>query len=86
MTKLIMFMKDKNVAAFLAIVFGVVGLQKLYLGNWVEWGFCLALGIASLGSATFVFGIYDGLNLIKTDWNLFNNRYNRKYSNVYKPR
>lgn len=77
-------MKNKNIAAFLAIVFGVIGFQKLYLGNKAEFLFCVFIAIISFGSVTLLFGIYDGLNLIQQNWNKFNRRYNRNNENIYK--
>ena len=97
-------MKDKNVAAFLAIVFGILGFQKWYLGSWFELALCVGctafissvVGISVWMSngefyslvllcVPWLMGIADGISLLNKDYNTFNDRYNRRYKNEYKP-
>lgn len=77
-------LRDKRFAAILAMLFGVLGLQKLYLGRGFEFILCIVGLILTAGIFPFLFGIYDGLKLWNMDWYTFNDKYNRVYRNTYK--
>lgn len=70
------YMKDKNVAGFLALFFGWLGFHRFYLGQ-IGLGivYCLLIGTG----ISFILGLIDAVSFFIMDKDNFDLKYNRKY-------
>jgi TM2 domain-containing membrane protein YozV len=70
-------MKNKNVAAILAFFGGFVGLHRFYLG---QIGLGVVYALLFITGISFILGILDGIIFLTMDQQVFDAKYNRKYS------
>ncbi len=71
-------MKNKNVAALLAIAGGIFGIHRFYLGQ-VGLGILYSLLSFAMGFS-IVLGILDGILFLMMDQETFDAKYNRRYA------
>lgn len=69
-------MKNKRLAAVLAILLGGVGAQHFYLANYLTAMFCL---LFSWTGIPMLIGIFQGLGYLTMNEREFNSRFNWKF-------
>jgi len=69
-------MKTKNLAGVLAILFGGVGVQHFYLGNYLS---ALLSVLFCWTGLPLLYGIFHGIGLLAMGETEFNAKYNYKY-------
>lgn len=72
-------MKDKNVAAILALFLGTFGVHRFYLN---QTGLGILYCVLALTGISFFLGLIDGLSFLTKDKEKFDLKYNRKHLDV----
>jgi TM2 domain-containing membrane protein YozV len=72
-------MKDKNVAAILALFLGVFGIHRFYLN---QTGLGILYCVLALTGVSALLGFIDALVFLTKDKDTFDLKYNRKYTDV----
>lgn len=71
-------MKDKNVAGILALIFGVFGVHRFYLGQTGLGILYVLLFIFTLGTVPALLGLLDAVLFFVMDKDSFDDKYNRQ--------
>lgn len=74
-------MKDKNVAGILALIFGVFGVHRFYLGQTGLGILYLLLFFFTLGTIPALLGLIDAVLLFVMNKDTFDDKYNRQSRN-----
>lgn len=73
-------MKNKNIAALLALCLGIFGIHRFYLGQ-KGWGITYCI-LAFFAGFSAILGLIDALVFLTMDKESFDFKYNRKYLDV----
>ncbi len=75
-------MKNKNTAAILAFLGGVIGLHRFYLG---QIGLGVVYAFLALTGVSFLLGLLDGIIFLTMNQQVFDAKYNKRYTNYRVP-
>ncbi|MGC1305745.1 MAG: NINE protein [Phormidesmis sp.] len=78
-------MKDKTVAALLAIFLGWIGIHKFYLGQNGKGLVYLIVGVTPLAFVTFMISVCQGIGLLMTSQDAFDYQFNRRLKMATSP-
>ncbi len=70
-------MKDKNVAGILALIFGIFGVHRFYLGQTGLGILYILMFIFTVGTVPFLLGILDAILFFVMNKDTFDDKYNR---------